>query len=302
MRARRGLQHNRSSAPSAHLRSQYAVPNDLFLQLGIEGWKPALSALLLPPVPMLLLIWLGARLARQRSAWAAWLLLAAAAGIWLTSTSVLGEWLQQRLLAPAHALAPQDLRQLQAAPATRRTGAMPDTAIVVLGGGRESHAPEYGGPNLAPMSLQRLRYGLWLARETSLPVAFSGGTGHAQSQGPGEAEVAAQIALREFGQPLKWVESSARDTRENAERSVALLRPAGVTRIVLVTHGWHMRRSLRAFEQAIQRSGGGLAVVAAPMGLARDDAAPPLRWLPSSQGFEDTRQALHEILGLLFGA
>jgi uncharacterized SAM-binding protein YcdF (DUF218 family) len=150
--------------------------------------------------------------------------------------------------------------------------------------------------------MERLRYGLWLARETALPVAFSGGTGHAQRQGPGEAEVAARIAQREFGQPLQWIEARARDTRENAERSVALLRPAGVTRIVLVTHGWHMRRSLRAFEQAIQHSGGGIALVAAPMGLALDDARPPLRWLPSSQGFEATRQALHEILGLLFGA
>ena len=272
------------------------MPNDLLLQFGLEGWKPALAALLLPPVPLLLLMWLGARLARRRSAWAGWLLLAGAGGIWLTSTSAMGEWLQHRLLAPAHALTPDDLRQVQQA------GAAPNTAIVVLGGGRESHAPEYGGPNLGPSAMARLRYGLWLARETALPVAFSGGTGFAQRQGPGEAEVAAQIALREFGQPLQWIEARARDTRENAERSVALLRPAGVTRIVLVTHGWHMRRSLRAFERAIQRSGGGIALVAAPMGLARDDATPPLRWLPSSQGFEATRQALHEILGLLFGA
>lgn len=278
------------------------MPNDLLLQLGIEGWKPTLAALLLPPVPLLLLMGLGARQARKGSAWAGWLLLAGAAGIWLTSTSVVGEWLQQQLLAPMQVLTPQDLRRLQPAAATRGAGAAPDTAIVVLGGGRESHAPEYGGPNLGPMSLQRLRYGLWLARETGLPVAFSGGTGHAQTQGAGEAEVAAQIALREFGQPLQWVEARSRDTRENAERSVALLRPAGVTRIVLVTHGWHMRRSSRAFEQAIQRSGGGIVLVAAPMGLARDDAAAALRWLPSSQGFEGTRQALHEILGLLFGA
>jgi len=278
------------------------VLNDLLLQLGIESWKPALAALLLPPLPMLLLMGLGARLARRRSVCAAWLLLAGAAGIWLSSTCAIGAWLQQQLLVPAHALTPQDLRQLSQASAARRAGAAPDTAIVVLGGGRESHAPEYGGPNLGPGAMQRLRYGLWLARETALPVAFSGGTGHAQRQGPGEAEIAARIALREFGQPLRWTEANSRDTRENAARSVALLRPAGVTRIVLVTHGWHMRRSLRAFEQAIQRSGGGIALVAAPMGLALDDARPPLPWLPSSQGYEATRQALHEILGLLFGA
>ena len=30
--------------------------NNLFLKFGIEGWKPALSALMLPPVPWLLLM------------------------------------------------------------------------------------------------------------------------------------------------------------------------------------------------------------------------------------------------------
>jgi hypothetical protein len=36
--------------------------NGLFVMLGIETWKPLLTALLLPPVPFLLLLLLGARL------------------------------------------------------------------------------------------------------------------------------------------------------------------------------------------------------------------------------------------------
>ena len=59
---------------------------------------------------------------------------------------------------------------------------------------------------------------------------------------------------------------------------------------------------MRAFEQAIARSGGGIALVAAPMGLARDDSVGALRWLPSQRGFSDTRHALREYLGLLVGA
>ena len=133
-------------------------------------------------------------------------------------------------------------------------------------------------------------------------MAFSGGTGHAQTAGPAEAQIAAQVAARDFGRPLKWLESDSRDTRENAERSVALLRAAGVTRIVLVTHAWHMPRSLRAFEQAVARSGGGIAVTPAPMALATDDAPPVLRWLPSQRGFEDTRHVLREWLGQKVGA
>ncbi|MGL6111678.1 MAG: YdcF family protein, partial [Rubrivivax sp.] len=222
--------------------------NDLFGQFGIEGWKPLLSALLLPPLPLLLLMLVGASLVRRRPPWAWGLLLAGAAGIWLSATTGLGEALQRPLLGPGHALAAPDLQQLRQ---HQRSSAAPTTAIVVLGGGRESLAPEYGTGSLSGQTLERLRYGLWLARETALPVAFSGGTGHGQTPGPSEAEIAALIAAREFGRPLKWIEANSRDTRENAAHSVALLRPAGVTQIVLVTHGGHMRRSLRAFEQAI---------------------------------------------------
>lgn len=273
--------------------------NDLLLQYGWVSWKPALTALLLPPLPLLVLMLLGAALVRRRALWGWLLLLAGAIGIWLGSTIATGEWLQRQLLYPSRALSLQDLQQLQA---PRRGAGPPASAIVVLGAGRESYAPEYGAPNLQPRAMERLRYGLWLARETSLPLAFSGGTGHAQADGPAEAEVAALIAARDFNRQLKWIEAGSRDTRENAAGSVATLRAAGVTRIVVVTHGWHMRRSLRAFEQAIAASGGGITLQAAPMGLARDESAGALRWLPSNDGFNATRNALREYLGLLAGA
>jgi uncharacterized SAM-binding protein YcdF (DUF218 family) len=275
------------------------VLNDLVMQYGLGGWKPVLTALLLPPVPLLLLMLLGALLVRRRPGWGWLLLLAGTAGIWLSSTTAVGETLQRQLQHPSRALSLQDLQQLQA---PRRSAAPPTSAIVVLGAGREAYAPEYGTPNLPPLAMERLRYGLWLARETSLPVAFSGGTGHAQADGPAEADVAALIAARDFNRPLKWIDTGSRDTRENAAASVATLRAAGVTRIVVVTHGWHMRRSLRAFEQAISASGGGIAVQAAPVGLARAESPDVLHWLPSNDGFSATRNALREYLGLLVGA
>ena len=265
------------------------------LQLGLSSWKPMLTALLLPPVPLLLLMLAGGAVLRRRSVWGWTLLLTGAAGIWASSTAAMGDALQRELLRPARALGEQELQSLRSA---RRA----ETAIVVLGGGREIYAPEYGSASLSKLSLQRLRYGLWLARETGLPLAFAGGTGHAQAEGPAEADIAARIAAREFGRPLKWLDTGSRDTRGNAEAAVSLLRAAGITRIVLVTHGWHLRRSQRAFEAAIARSGGGIALLPAPMGLAADESVAPLRWLPSSAGFEDTRNALREYLGLLAGA
>lgn len=273
--------------------------NNLLLQFGLESWKPVLTVLALPPVPLLLMMLLGAVLARRSAVWGWLLLLAGAAGIWFSSTTAVGERLQRQVLQPSRALSLQDLQQLQA---PRRGTGPPATAIVVLGAGREGYAPEYGAPNLPPLAMERLRYGLWLARETSLPLAFSGGIGHAQADGRAEAEVAALIAARDFNRPLKWIETGSRDTRENAAASVATLRAAGVTRIVLVTHGWHMRRSETAFEQAIARSGGGMLLVAAPLGLASDDSVGALRWLPSQRGFSGTRRALREYLGLLAGA
>ena len=120
----------------------------------------------------------------------------------------------------------------------------------------------------------------------------------AQAAGPAEAEVAAQIAARDFARPLKWIETESRDTRENAAASVALLRAAGVTRIVLV----HPRLA-HAAQPARLRAGDCRAaaaaslLVAAPMGLARDDSVGALRWLPSQRGFSDTRHALREYLG-----
>ena len=40
--------------------------NNLFILLGIESWKPLLTALLLPPVPLLLLVLVGTRLVLPR--------------------------------------------------------------------------------------------------------------------------------------------------------------------------------------------------------------------------------------------
>ena len=67
---------------------------------------------------------------------------------------------------------------------------------------------------------------------------------------PRKRKVAAKIAADEFNRPIKWQEEDSRDTRENASRTLALLKPAGIDHIVLVTHGYHMPRALRAFTEA----------------------------------------------------
>lgn len=274
--------------------------NDLVVSLSLESWKPVLTVLLLPPVPLLVLALIGIRLSLARRVWSRVLLGLAGAGIWFSASTVAAEWLQQVWLAPPPALAGERLARLQQPAAARPAVAV--VAVVVLGGGTEALAPEYGAASLSAPSLERLRYGVWLGRQLQAPLMFTGGVGHASVQGTSEAEIAAQIAAREFGRPLRWTEGRSRDTRENARYAVAMLRSEAPRHLVLVTHGWHMPRALRAFQQASAEAGAPWEVVAAPMGLAQRIERPVLRWLPSSEGFKLTRAVLREKIGGWLGA
>lgn len=267
--------------------------NDLLVTLGIESWKPTLESLLMPPVPFVLMVLIGARLMYRRRA-IAWTLIAGGAlGMYFMCTTALGGALTNMLLQPPRALSAHEIADLKR---------QPHTAILVLGGGRKLYAPEYGVSNLKSYSLERLRFGLWLSRETGLPVGFSGGVGHGGEPGASEAEIAGRIAEREFGRPLKWMETQSRDTNENAMHSLPMLKEGDIQTVVLVTHGFHMRRALAAFERAHQRTGIPVHLIAAPIGLEGNTSNHIGDWLPSVSGFEATRLALHEWVGRLAGA
>jgi uncharacterized SAM-binding protein YcdF (DUF218 family) len=268
--------------------------NSLFESLGIAGWKPVIGALLLPPVPFLLLVLIGARLLLPRRGLGWLVILLSVALLWLSTCSG-----AVRLVAPLLAQTPAALsfdrvRELRAEVAAKKP-----VAIVILGAGSEPFAPEYGVSSLQAASLERLRYGLWLAGQTGASVAFSGGTGRAQEGATSEARVAAKIASEEFNRPIRWIEPESRDTRENATMTMALLKPAGINHVVLVTHGYHMARALRAFSEA---AGPGVQVEPAPMGLAKNLDSPALDWLPSSRGFSDMRHVWREFIGIAAGA
>ncbi len=262
--------------------------------LGIESWKPLFAALALPPVPLLLLaLWGAWRTARQRLLGAT-LLGVSVVLLWLSHCAASGHWLSRGLLNPPTAMSAERIAALRAQAAKNKT-----TAIVVLGSGAEPLAPEYGVSNLSAASIERLRYGVWLARATGLPLGFSGGVGWGAARSQSEAQVAERIAKDEFNSPLRWAEGESRDTRENAMHSIALLRRAGITHIVLVTHDWHMPRALRDFQRAATE---GVTIEAAPMGLATRAQLPSLAWLPSGEGMLHVRRVLREALGLLMGA
>lgn len=280
------LLHNRGHS-NRHV--QIAL-NSLFTMLGIENWKPVLTALLLPPVPWLLLMLIGARLLLPRRGLGWLVVLLSVVLMWLSFCTGTARLLNQFVVRPPPALSLDGIKALKGQKAT---------AIIVLGGGMQPFAPEYGVSNLSEVSLERLRYGVWLSRQTGLPLGFSGGVGWGQPDAKPEAQIAAQIAAVEFGLPLRWVEDNSRDTHENALRTVALLRPAGIQHIVLVTSGPHMPRALRDFEAA---AAGAIQIVPAPMGMARGNETSALTWMPTSNGIDGVRESLREVFGRLAGA
>jgi len=268
--------------------------NSFLAMHGIESWKPVITALILPPVPLLLLTLIGARLLLPRRGLGWLVILVSVVLLWLSACTGVARTLSQLFLPAPAALSFDRARELRTEVSTKKS-----LAIVILGGGVEPFAPEYGVSSLSDTSLERLRYGIWLAGQTGAPVAFSGGTGWGQSGSTTEARVAGKIAAEEFGRPIKWLESESRDTRENAARTIEMLKPAGISHIVLVTNGYHMARAVRAFSEA---ASGAIQIEPAPMGLARGNELATLDWLPSARGFRDTRQVLRELAGSFAGA
>ncbi len=165
----------------------------------------------------------------------------------------------------------------------------PPQAIVILGGDLRRTGTAAITLDPGTLSLERLRAGAILYRQTHLPILITGG-----GQRPGEpsiAEVMADTMEHDFGVPVEWRENSSRDTWENADLSAAILREHGIKSIYLVTHAWHMRRGLVAFAHT------GLIVTAAPTWFDRMASPPGMEFVPNVGGWRDSFYALHEWIG-----
>lgn len=238
-----------------------------------------LKTLVLPPALQLLTLLLAWLLWRRCPRLARVLSAVSLLSLYLLSTPWVSLQLMHTLTREVTAL------NLQTAPAVE--------VIVVLGGGRHRQAPEFGGQDtVSAMTLQRLRYAAVLQRQTGLPLLVSGGRVFDEPQS--EAELMAGVLVQELAVPVRWVETASRTTAENASQTAALLRQAGISRILLVTHAWHMPRSEYVFRAA------GLQVLAAPTAFPDADIPPgtALDWVPRAAALLTSQTALHEILGL----
>jgi uncharacterized SAM-binding protein YcdF (DUF218 family) len=236
--------------------------------------KKVLAALILPPTGPLLLAATGLWLSRRRPRLGH---LVVAFGL-ATLLALSLPWVAKPLLYSLQNAPPPTSEELASA-----------QAIVILAGGNYPDAPEYGADTVNALTLERLRYGAHLARQTGLPVAVTGG---APTGGLAEGEAMRETLATDFRIATRWVESSSNETGENAAFLAPMLKQAGINRVVLVTHAWHMRRAQAAFEKQ------GLTVIPGPTRFATETTT-SLRWLPSAVALRNSEIALHEWLGLL---
>ncbi len=237
----------------------------------MEILKTILRILILPPASPLILVFAGL-LWHWRSPRLGLALIGMGAGtLWLLSTLVVATPLE-RLAEHYPALDPA------------RAQSTPAQAIVILGGGgQRRYAPEYGGPEADPYMLERLAYGAWLARRTSLPVLVTGYRIEATAMG--------ETLARNFRIHPRWVDDRAYDTFENARNSAAILRAAGGERILLVSTAAHLWRAAHEFRAA------GLTVIAAPVHVCTPAGWTVFDFLPSSRALVTSNFALHELIG-----
>jgi uncharacterized SAM-binding protein YcdF (DUF218 family) len=233
--------------------------------------------MLQPPDLFILLALVGVLLAWRWRGFGLWLALAATVLLYLLSTPLVS----YGLVRAADALALRmPVAAVHAAPA----------AIVVLGAGVRRGGPAGAADLPGPDTLWRLAEAARLQRRLGLPILVSGGrVGEFRDS---LADVMSRALTSDFRVPVRWREDRSRNTWENAAYSAAILRHAGIGTAFVVTRPWHMARALWSF-----------AAVGYPVLPAPTPEMPSLRiseamLLPQARALLESRQALHELIGL----
>ncbi len=227
-----------------------------------------LRSLVLPPASLLILAFVGLLLSRRHRRLGNALIATSLGLIWLGSLPVVADWLQRQ----AERYPPLDLSK----PVNAQ-------AVVVLAGGSVRMAPEYDGPAIAGDTLERVDYGAYIARRTSLPVLVTGSSD--------EAEAMRATLVRNLNITPRWVENRSGDTFENARFSARLLFADHISRIILVTTSTHEWRAVHEFTAA------GLEVVPAPVGIRIPSALRVDSFVPEVAALVHSHQAIYELIG-----
>ncbi len=179
-------------------------------------------------------------------------------------------------------------------------------AIVVLGGGERPQTPPRPFHEMTEAG-DRLLYAAFLYKQGKAShILLSSGAPALLGPGvrPGSEVMAEILMLMEVPAEALWLESSSRNTYENAVRSRAILDDNDVDHVILVTSALHMPRAVRVFRKQ------GIDVIPAPTDfyLTQADwdyyrqpslAVQLLNLLPSTGNLDLVSKAMAEYLGTL---
>ncbi|MFZ2727336.1 MAG: YdcF family protein [Methylococcaceae bacterium] len=237
-----------------------------------------ISAFLLPPLSLLIPLVGCAIIFKRYPKLARGLLIASLSVLWLLATPYCAEGLLHCLESRTTALS---------LPLTEAD------AIVILGGGSYVHAPDYEQQDtVSEQTLVRLRYGAKLYHQTQRPILVTGG--RPLGNNSSEAEQMRKVLEQEFQVPVRWIEDSSNNTLENARYSFQRLQKEHIKKIYLVTHAKHSIRAADSFRHA------GFEVIQAPTAFTTRYQTDLLSFLPSASALRDSRDFIHEIIGLLW--
>ncbi|MDB5397014.1 MAG: hypothetical protein JWM91_4520 [Rhodospirillales bacterium] len=170
-------------------------------------------------------------------------------------------------------------------------------AIIILGADGERTPDPLLKAEPGPLSLQRLARAAIIVRAKNLPVLITGGKVGVDQ--PAVADLMADLFTGAFGLPVEWRETAAENTCQNARYSADILRKAGISSAIVVTHAWHMPRAILAFRQV------GYPMVPAPLHGDTHEIRGLSDFLPHTTAWVRSFYALHEWIGLVayrFGA
>lgn len=240
-----------------------------------------LKSFLLPPSGLILLgcisfFGLGGRW----DGWAKAGLAVSLAGLYVLSTPLVGVSLLHKLETQYRQVSSDEL-------ATALRGQR-GVAIVVLDAGRSGNGTESEDDDRVNRdTLERLAVAARAHRATGLPILVSG---------DGAGPLMADCLREDFQVPTRWIEADSHTTSANAQLSAEILKAENFRHVVLVTHAWHMPRSVEAFRRT------GLRVTPVPTAVTsagRQDIG-PFSLLPSASGMSASYWFYHELLGRIW--
>jgi uncharacterized SAM-binding protein YcdF (DUF218 family) len=230
--------------------------------------KSLLRNLILPPQGLVLLGLIGLVLLRWHRRLGLTLIAFSLISLWVISMPVVSNGLQ---------------RMAERYPALDLSHPVDAQAVVILAGGGVRPAPEFGGLTADGETLERLDYGAYVSRRTSLPVLITGS--------PAEADAMQLVLARSFNITPRWVENRSGDTFQNARFSSPLLRADHVKRVILVTSSTHEWRAAHEFMDA------GIEVVPAPVGIRGREDLDLGSFIPNPSAMMHSYLAVYELIG-----